>query len=107
MGSGFSSGSVDSGSTSGFSSGSGDTQSSGSGSGSGSSSGDGSGQLEIIEATTTTELIVPSAGEVVEGLRWVDSTVTYQGHHHENIEDCCISCNEDEEVWFVHVQNND
>ena len=20
------------------------------------------------------------------------------GHHHENIEDCCISCNEDEEV---------
>ena len=24
-----------------------------------------------------------------------------QGHHHENIEDCCISCNEDEEVSFV------
>jgi len=29
------------------------------------------------------------------------------GHHHENVEDCCISCNEDEEVWFVHVHDND
>jgi len=55
---------------------------------------------------TTTQLTVPSAGEVVQGVRWVEITVTYQGHHHENVENCCISCNEDEEVWFVHVQNN-
>merc|ERR1712083_922671 len=82
------------------------------GSGSGSSSSIGSGQVEIsttttAPTTTTTQLAVPSAGEVVQGVRWVETSVINQGHHHENIDDCCISCNEDEEVWFVHVQDND
>ena len=59
--------------------------SSGTGSGiSGTSSGVGSGQVategEGLTTTTTpattTQLTVPSAGEVVQGVRWVDATVT-------------------------------
>merc|ERR1712037_654128 len=70
------------------------------------SSGFSSGTSTTAPATTT-QLTVPSAGEVVQGVRWSEASVIYQGHHHENVDNCCISCNEDEEIWFVHVQDND
>ena len=28
------------------------------------------------------------------------------GLHHTGIEQCCGSCNEEEEVWWVHVQGS-
>merc|ERR550525_692594 len=132
MSSGTSSGSGNNGSLSmGFSTGSGDNDDGslydfGSGTGeegtSGSSSDFGSNTgtslnsgSDIIETssgsatttTTTAKPTIPSAGDVVYDVRWVGSSVTFMGYHHENIEDCCISCNEDEEVWFVHVHDND
>merc|ERR1712156_1418226 len=72
---------------------------------SGLSSGTSSGSATTT--TTTGKPTVPSAGDVAYDVRWVGSSVTFMGHHHESIEDCCISCNEDEEVWFVHVHDND
>merc|ERR1719336_723415 len=66
-----------------------------------------SGSATTTTTTTTAKPTVPSAGDVAYDVRWVGSSVTFVGHHHENIEDCCISCNEDEEVWFVHVHDND